>query len=127
MSQARTGAAPLQVLVVGADADAVAFVTALINQNGIVAISSTSGHAAAAANANPPSVILVDRDLAPVRSIRALADPRKAAIPIVFLGTEDAADDESDEAQAAGATHYVPRPITDSALLNGLRSILAAG
>ena len=124
MSDAGVGAAPPQVLVVGADADAVAFVTAMINRAGIVAISSTSGHAAATANANPPGVVLVDRDLAPVRSIRALADPRKAATPIVVLGSEGAEEGEADEAQDAGATHYVPRPITEAALLNGLRSIL---
>ena len=127
MSDAATGAAPLQVLVVGADADAVAFVTAILARAGLVAISSTSGHAAAAANANPPGVVLIDRDLAPVRSIRALADPRKAATPIVFLGSENAPADESDEADAAGATHYVPRPITEATLISGLRSILGLG
>lgn len=124
MPDAGVGAAPPQVLVVGADADAVAFLTALINRAGVVAVSSTSGHAAATANASPPGVVLVDRDLGPVRSIRALADSRKAATPIVVLGSEGADPGEADEAQEAGATHYVPRPITEAALLNGLGSIL---
>lgn len=127
MTDAPPGAAPMQVLVVGADAAAIGFLTALIERGGMAVSSVASGHAAATANADSPSVVLVDRDLAPVRSIRALADPRKAATPIVFLGREDAAPDEADQAQEAGATHYVGRPITEAALLNGLRSILGAG
>ena len=69
-------------------------------------------------------MVLVDRDLAPVRSIRALADARKAATPIVLLGTEGADDDEAADAETAGVTHYVARPVPEAVLVDDLRFAL---
>lgn len=124
MPQGVTGASPLRVLVAGSDADAVAFLTAVVNRSGMRAVATTPAHAATAANAEPPGVVLVDRDLEPVRSIRALADPKKAAIPIVVLGADGASEADATDARAAGATHFVERPIAETTLLNGLRAIL---
>lgn len=121
------GAGPVQVLVAGPDTDAVSFVTAMLNRSGLRATEATSTGAAAAANDHSPGVVLVDRDLGPVRSIRALADPRKAAMPIVFLGTDDASDAEAADAETAGVTHYVTRPVPEAELLRTLRSVLGLG
>ena len=119
-----SGAGPVQVLVVGSDADAVAFLTAMVNRGGLHAVPAATAGAAAAANDHAPGVVLVDRDLAPVRSIRALADPRKASTPILFLGNENAPDDEETDAETAGVTHYVTRPVPEAVLLDDLRFAL---
>ena len=124
MVDAAGGPGPVQVLVAGSEADAIAFVTAMVRRDGLNAVSATSGGAAAAANDHAPGVVLVDRDLAPVRSIRALADAKKAATPIVFLGTDGAPDSEETDAETAGATYYVARPVPEATLLTRLRSVL---
>ena len=115
------------VLVVGHDDTVTEFLTAVLRRGGIDARSARAEVAAVRANDDQPSLVLVDTDLAAVRSIRSLADQKKAAVPIVVLGEERATPTASDDALGAGATHYVERPIVDTVLVSGIRTILDAG
>jgi DNA-binding response OmpR family regulator len=115
------------VLVVGHDNTVTEFLTAVMRRGGIDARPARADVAAARANDDEPALVVVDTDLAVVRSIRSLADQKKAAVPIVVLGAERPADDAAEEATAAGASHYVGRPITDALLIQGIQTILDAG
>jgi len=117
-------ATPVQVLVVGPDESALLFMEALLTRAGLLPSVAPSERAAAITNATPPGVVVVDRDLQAVRSVRALADPKKAAVPIVVLGSVGASSAEAAGALDAGATHYFERPIAEPDLIAGLRSIL---
>ncbi|MEM9518117.1 MAG: response regulator [Actinomycetota bacterium] len=115
------------VLVLGRDETAAAFLTALLERGGIAA---RAGHPDAAATRtvdDAPSLVLVDTDLTAVQAIRALDDAGRATVPIVVLGAETPGPAAAEMATQAGATHYVPRPIVDSVLINGVRMILDAG
>jgi response regulator NasT len=119
--------AAVQVLVVSSDDAAAGFLVALLERDGFVASSAAiDGAAAALTAASPtPDLVVVDTEIEPVRSIRLLADPDKARTPVVVLGAVDLDDDLTDEAEAAGATAWIARPIDDTDLLAGLRE--AAG
>ena len=115
------------VLVVGVDGTVTEFVAAVLRRGGLDARPVRSDLAAPRANDDEPALVLVDSDLSAVRSIRSLADPHRAGVPIVVLGADGADANAGDEATAAGATHYVARPIADAVLINGIRTILDAG
>ena len=115
------------VLVVGLDDTVTEFLAAVLRRSGIDARPARAEVAAVRANDDEPALVLVDTELTVVRSIRSLADPKRAGVPVVVLGAEHAGPDATDEAIAAGATHYVSRPITDAVLINGIRTILDAG
>ncbi|MEM9467369.1 MAG: hypothetical protein AAGA90_18485 [Actinomycetota bacterium] len=115
------------VLVVGHDDTVTEFLTAVLRRGGVDARPARAEAAAARANDDEPSLVLVDTDLTIVRSIRSLADQKKAAVPIVVLGEERPVESASEDAIDAGANHYVGRPIVDTVLINGIRSILDAG
>ena len=59
-----------------------------------------------------------------VRRIRNLADPDRAATPIVILAPYNAAEKESDTAVAAGATSYLTKPIAETDLVGAVRAVL---
>ena len=115
------------VLVVGRDDAAIGFVTALLVRHGVDAHPVASVRAATETNAQAPQLVLVDRDLDAVRSIRALADVKRAGVDLVVLGSDPAVADEEAAATEAGATHYVPRPVTEDTLVRGVQSILGDG
>jgi len=114
---------PVQVLVVGPDEIALAFIDAMLTRAGLTVTTAPSGRVATAANTSGARVVLVDRDLEAVRSVRALADPKRAAIPVVVLGADGEAAHAAAAAREAGATHFVARPVTEPTLVSGLRSI----
>lgn len=113
----------MQVLVVGPDETALAFIDAMLTRAGLTVTTAPSGRVATAANTSGARVVLVDRDLEAVRSVRALADPKRAAIPVVVLGADGEATHAA-AAREAGATHFVARPVTEPTLVSGLRSIV---
>ena len=115
---------PPQVLVVGSDEVTLRFLTILLTRAGLIVEAAASDRAAAMVTSTTAPVVLVDRDLEAVRSIRALADHRRAATPIVVLGPDHASDGDASAARAAGATHFVKRPVTEPTLVAGLRSIV---
>lgn len=115
------------VLVVGRDDAAIGFVAALLERHGIDANPVASVRAATEANAQAPQLVVVDRDLDAVRSIRALADVKRAGVDLVVLGNDPAVAGEEASAIEAGATHYVTRPVTEDTLVRGVRSILGDG
>ena len=115
------------VLVVGADDAVVAFLVALLQRDGIDARPAAASDAAVRVNEDEPALVLVDHDLEAVRSIRALADPKRASVPIVVLRAEGASSEETGAATATGADHVVARPVTDTVLVDGIRTILDAG
>lgn len=112
------------VLVVGRDDDAITFLAALLRQHEIDARPVPSSRAAAEANVQAPRLVIVDRDPAAVRSIRALADAKRAGVDLIVLGRDSTADGEETAALEAGATHFVARPISSDTLVRGVRSIL---
>ena len=115
------------VLVAGNDDTVTEFLAAMLRRAGIDARPARADTAAVRTNDEEPALVLVDTELTAVRSIRSLADPKKAAVPIVVLGQEQADADAADDAVAAGATHYVARPIADTVLVSGIQTILDAG
>ena len=124
-----TGAA--QVLVVS-DADGAAdFVAALLSRDGFVAEGTGFDRAASVAlAAQPPfELVIVDAGIEPVRSIRSLADPDRARVPVLVLGPTSAtpggpvASEQS--ASEAGATAWLDRPVDDADLLAAVRRLLA--
>lgn len=58
------------------------------------------------------------------RAIRALDDPEKASIPIIAV-TANAFDEDREEAEDAGMSGYVPKPIDITNLFNVLEEINA--
>lgn len=115
------------VLVVGHDATVTEFLAAVLRRNGLDARSARADAAAVRVNEDGPALVLVDTELDAVRSIRALADQQRAAVPIVVLGADGAPTAAADDAITAGASHHVSRPIVDAVLVNGIRTILDAG
>ena len=115
------------VLVCSSDETAAAFLTKLLNERGVNAVGSPASSAASAVIQHDPALVIVDSGLEPVRSIRALADPKQAAVSIVVLGPEhDDSSGTSSEAIAAGANHFVGRPVIDATLVTGVRTILSS-
>lgn len=115
------------VLVCSADETAAAFLTKMLNERGVSAVASPSSSAASAVIQHDPALVIVDNGLEPVRSIRALADPKQAAVSIVVLGAEhDDSQASSSEAIAAGANHFVGRPVVDTTLVTGVQTILSS-
>ncbi len=115
------------VLVVGPDRTVAEFLAGVLRRHGHDARSARTDAAAVRVNEDDPPLVLVDTDLEAVRSIRALADQQRAAVPIVVLGAEGAPAEAADDAVEAGATHHVARPIADTVLVSGVRTILDAG
>ena len=95
------------VLVVGADDAVVAFLVALLQRDGIDARPAAASDAAVRVNEDEPALVLVDHDLEAVRSIRALADPKRASVPIVVLRAEGASS-EGGAAFETGGEHTEP-------------------
>ncbi len=118
----------IRVLVVSSDDAAAGFLVALLEREGFVASSAAIDEAAATMTAASPApdLIVVDTEIDPVRSIRLLADPDQARTPVVVLGATDTDDDMTDEADEAGATAWIARPIDDTDLLAGLREAAGA-
>lgn len=115
------------MLVIGRDEAAIGFIAGVLERAGIGARPVPSIRAAAEVNAANPALVVVDTDLEAVRSIRSLADPKIAAVDIVVLGPDPAGTDDAAASTGAGATHHVPRPIAEAALVQGVRSILDNG
>lgn len=115
------------VLVVGRDDAAIGFLAALLARHGVDAHPVASVRAATETNAQAPQLVVIDRDLDAVRSIRALADVKRAGVDLLVLGSDPAAAGEEAAASEAGATHYVPRPVTEDSLVGGVLSILGDG
>ena len=113
----------VRVLVVSGDDAAAAFLVALLEREGFTASSAALEEAAATITAASPSLDLVGvaTEFEPVRSIRLLADPDQARTPVVVLGAPDDDADLTDEADDAGATAWIARPIDDADQLSGLR------
>ena len=120
--------APARVLVVGADPDATSFISDTLTRAGIPARASDVAHAASEViNAHPGyAVVAIDHELEAVRSIRALADPRRAAVPIVVIGADGAPSASAGEAREAGATAWIDRPVTEADLVSGMRHMVEA-
>ena len=59
-----------------------------------------------------------------VRRVRNLADPDRAATPIVILAPYQATDTEADAVMAAGATSYLTRPIAEHELVGAVQAVL---
>jgi DNA-binding response OmpR family regulator len=118
--------ADARVLVVGADADAAGFIADMLTRAGLPARASDVVRAASeVVNAYPGyAVVAIDHDLEAVRSIRALADPRRAAIPIVVLGADGAPASAAGDARDAGATAWIDRPISEADLVAGMRHMV---
>ncbi len=115
------------VLVVGPDDAVVGFLVARLRRGEIDAHPAASTDAAIRVNRDDPALVVVDHDLEPVRSIRALADPKKASVPIAVFLADGASPEEAETATETGADHVVSRPVTDTVLLERLRAILDAG
>ena len=120
--------ADARVLVVGADPDATSFISDTLTRAGIPARASDAARAASEViNAYPGyAVVAIDHDLEAVRSIRALADPRRAAVPIVVIGAEGAPSSAAGEAREAGATAWIDRPVSEADLVTGMRHMVEA-
>ncbi|MEM8706683.1 MAG: hypothetical protein AAGE98_09520 [Actinomycetota bacterium] len=116
-----------EVLVIGPDEAAIGFIAGVLERAGLRARAVPSIRAAAEVNAVHPALVLIDTDLEAVRSIRSLADPKLASVDIVVLGPDPAGTDDAQASTDAGATHHVPRPIAEAALIQGVRSILDNG
>jgi DNA-binding response OmpR family regulator len=59
-----------------------------------------------------------------VRRVRNLADPDRAATPIVILAAYDATDSNGTEALAAGASYHLSRPIVEHELVSAIRDVV---
>ncbi len=120
--------ADARVLVVGADADAAGFFADMLTRAGVPARASDVARAATeVVNAYPGyAVVAIDHALEAVRSIRALADPRRAAIPIVVLGADGAPASAAADARTAGATAWIDRPVSEADLVAGIRHMVEA-
>jgi len=115
------------VLVSGSDEAGLDFLVTFLTSGGVAAVSSPASSAASAVIQHDPAVVVIDAVLDPVRSIRALADPKQAAVPIVVLGSDGASDQShSANAIAAGANHFVGRPVPSETLLTGIQTILSS-
>jgi len=117
-----------RVLVVGADADAAGFIADTLSRAGVPAQPTDVGRAASeVVNAHPGyAVVAIDHDLEAVRSIRALADPQRAAIPIVVIGADGAPAAAAGDAREAGATAWIDRPVSEADLVTGMRHMVDA-
>lgn len=117
-----------QVLVVGADADATGFIADTLSRANLPARSSDVARAASEVIKADPgyAVVAIDHDLEAVRSIRALADPQRAAIPIVVIGAEGAPTSAAGDARDAGATAWIDRPVSEADLVTGMRRMVDA-
>ncbi len=115
-----------RVLIVGPDADAASFLAAVLNRAGIATRAVATNQAASeVVSAHPPfSVVLLDADTEALRSIRALADPRRAAIPTVMLGQPGAPAAAATEARGQGATFWVERPVDEATLIRGVQRMV---
>ncbi len=120
--------ADASVLVVAADPDAAGFIADTLTRAGVAARASDLARAASEiVNTYPGfAVVAIDTDLGAVRSIRALADPSRAAIPIVVIGPEGAPASAAGEAREAGATAWIDRPISEVDLVTGMRHMVEA-
>jgi len=114
------------VLVVGPDPDSTKFIAAFLNRAGVASTSTLSAEAAArVASAQPSfSMVVLDADLVALRSIRALADPRRAAVVTVLLGPPGSPPTAADEAHEQGATVFIDRPVDEDELIESIRGAM---
>jgi DNA-binding NtrC family response regulator len=114
------------VLVVGPDPDSTKFITAVLNRAGVASTSALSAEAAARVTSAQPlfSMVVLDADLVALRSIRALADPRRAAVPTVVLGAPGSPATAADEAHDQGATVWIDRPVDEDELIDSIRRVM---
>ncbi len=115
-----------QVLVVGPDPDAVEFIANTLTRAGIRSNPALSvAGASEILSADPPySLVVLDADLGALRSIRALADSRRAAIATVVLGPLGATTAAATAAREGGATYWLDRPISEESLIESMRSMM---
>lgn len=128
MTDSPDAGAGARVLVVGADADATGFIADTLSRAGLPARSSDVARAASevVSASRGYAVVAIDHDLEAVRSIRALADPQRAAVPIVVIGAEGAPSSAAGEARDAGATAWIDRPVSEADLVTGMRHMVDA-
>ncbi len=128
MSGFRSDEADAVVLVVGPDPDAAGFIAAVLSRAGITSRPAlTSDAATEVMSAHPPySVVVLDADLVALRSIRALADPRRASVPTLVLGAPDASAGAATKASEQGATAWLDRPVDESEMIDGVREMVDA-
>lgn len=114
------------VLVVGPDPDSTKFIAAVLNRAGVASTSALSAEAAArVTSAQPPiSMVVLDADLVALRSIRALADSRRAAVPTVVLGPPGSPATAADEAHEQGATVWIDRPVDEDELIDRIHNVM---
>ncbi len=126
MSEYVDDAPDARVLIVGPDPDASGFIAATLNRAGIASRAVSTGRAASeVATAEPPfAVVLLDADSEALRSIRALADQRRASVPTVMLGQLNAPAAAATEAREQGATYWVDRPVDEATLVRGVQRML---
>ncbi len=118
--------ADADVLVAGPDPDAAGFIAAVLSRAGITSRSVLTTEAATEVmSAHPPyAVVVLDADLVALRSIRALADPRRASVPTLVLGAADASAGAATEANEQGATAWLDRPVEESEMIDGVSEMV---
>jgi CheY-like chemotaxis protein len=96
---------------------------------GLAPVEADSGEAALAlALRDPPDLCIVDESMPGmtgselIRALRASPDRRLASVPVIGISGRAGA---RDELLAAGATHFLPKPIEERAMLGTIARLLA--
>jgi CheY-like chemotaxis protein/phosphoribosyl 1,2-cyclic phosphodiesterase len=121
------------LLLVDDDPDIIRLLTLTLRDEGFRLLTAHSGEAALGlARAERPDLILLDRvmpgcdGLDVCRALRAEADPRLRAVPIVLL-TGQVAAEETAEGFAAGADDYVTKPFKPTHVRSRVHAWLVRG
>ena len=116
-----------RVLVVSDMKDAGRFLGRVLEDSGLEIVTCSSDDVAIELASSFPAfdAVLGDSIGEPVvRRVRNLADPDRAATPIVILAPYHADDTESDAVMTGGATSYLTRPIVEHDLVGAIRAVL---
>jgi phosphoribosyl 1,2-cyclic phosphodiesterase/CheY-like chemotaxis protein len=119
------------VLLASDDARLQDRLVAALAQDGLrVVRASTLAETFEAVHKAPPSLLLLGLDapraelLAACRALRADADPRLRALPVLLVGSPAPAESDVREAFEAGATDYLARPLKPTLLRSRIRGWL---